>query len=299
MFISLKSMKNDNSKMVGRRLIRSYLTSVISISLVLYLVAMALFAWVNTVTLSNYFKENSVVAVILKSNTTEAQAQDLMKRIEGLDFVRKATYISREQGQKEMEALLGENFLDVFSTSPIPISLEINLKGEYFSKDSLAMVRSLLAKDPLVREVTCQESLVEAMNSNLDKIGLVVAAVIVLLLVISVALIANTVRLNIFSKRFTIHTMRLVGAKRAFIRKPFLRQAFWQGAVAALIADAAFAVTLQYIWKHTGDMLGLFNKEIIIPIFVIVFVAGILVCMLTAAYMVNKLSDISKDDLYL
>jgi cell division transport system permease protein len=292
-------MKNDNSKMVGRRLIRSYLTSVISISLVLYLVAMALFAWVNTVTLSNYFKENSVVAVILKSNTTEAQAQDLMKRIEGLDFVRKATYISREQGQKEMEALLGENFLDVFSTSPIPISLEINLKGEYFSKDSLAMVRSLLAKDPLVREVTCQESLVEAMNSNLDKIGLVVAAVIVLLLVISVALIANTVRLNIFSKRFTIHTMRLVGAKRAFIRKPFLRQAFWQGAVAALIADAAFAVTLQYIWKHTGDMLGLFNKEIIIPIFVIVFVAGILVCMLTAAYMVNKLSDISKDDLYL
>ncbi len=299
MFISLKSMKNDNSKMVGRRLIRSYLTSVISISLVLYLVAMALFAWVNTVTLSNYFKENSVVAVILKSNTTEAQAQDLMKRIEGLDFVRKATYISREQGQKEMEALLGENFLDVFSTSPIPISLEINLKGEFFSKDSLAMVRSLLAKDPLVREVTCQESLVEAMNSNLDKIGLVVAAVIVLLLVISVALIANTVRLNIFSKRFTIHTMRLVGAKRAFIRKPFLRQAFWQGAVAALIADAAFAVTLQYIWKHTGDMLGLFNKEIIIPIFVIVFVAGILVCMLTAAYMVNKLSDISKDDLYL
>ena len=292
-------MKNDNSKMVGRRLIRSYLTSVISISLVLYLVAMALFAWVNTMTLSNYFKENSVVAVILKSNATEAQAQDLMKRIEGMDFVKKATYISQEQGQKEMEELLGESFLDVFSNSPIPISLEINLKSDYFSKDSLAMVRGLLAKDPLVREVTCQESLVEAMNSNLDKIGLVVAAVIVLLLVISVALIANTVRLNIFSKRFTIHTMRLVGAKRSFIRKPFLRQAFWQGAIAAIIADIAFAVTLQYIWKHTGDMLGLFNKEVIIPIFVIVFVAGILICMLTATYMVNKLSDISKDDLYL
>lgn len=292
-------MKNDNSKMVVRRLVRSYLTSVISISLVLFLVAVALFAWINTKGLSDYFKEHAVVSVILKNNATEQQALDLKQKYEALNFVSAATYISQEQGKKEMEELLGENFLEVFTTSPIPISLEVNLKSDYFSKDSLAMVRSILAKDPLVREVNYQESLVEAMNSNLDKIGLVVAAVIVLLLVISVALIANTVRLNIFSKRFTIHTMRLVGAKRAFIRKPFLRQAFWQGAIAAIIADIAFAITLQYIWKHTGDMLGLFNKEVIIPIFAIVFVAGILICVLTAAYMVGKLSDISKDDLYL
>ena len=292
-------MKNDNSKMVGRRLIRSYLTSVISISLVLFLMALALFAWANTKSLSNYFKENSVVSVILKSNATEAQAQDLMKKIQALDFVKKAEYISREQGEEEMKHLLGDNFMEVFTTSPIPISLEVNLKSDYFAKDSIKMVRELISKEPLVREVTCQESLVEAMNSNLDKIGLVVAAVIILLLVISVALIANTVRLNIWSKRFTIHTMRLVGAKRSFIRKPFLRQAFWQGAIAALIADIFFALVLQYAWKKTGDMLGLFNKEVIIPIFAIVFVAGILICVLTASYQVGKLSDISKDDLYI
>lgn len=292
-------MKNDNSKMVGRRLIRSYLTSVISISLVLFLVAVALFAWANTKILANYFKENSVVSVILKSNATEAQAQDLMKKLQERDFVKKVQFISREQGEKEMKHLLGDDFMEVFTTSPIPISLDINLKSDYFAKDSIKMVRELISKDPLVREVTCQESLVEAMNSNLDKIGLVVAAVIILLLVISVALIANTVRLNIHSKRFTIHTMRLVGAKRSFIRKPFLRQAFWQGAIAALIADLFFALVLQYTWKHAGDMLGLFNKEVIIPIFAIVFVAGIVICVLTASYMVGKLSDISKDDLYL
>lgn len=292
-------MKNDNSKMVGRRLIRSYLTSVISISLVLFLVALALFAWANTKILANYFKENSVVSVILKSNATETQAQDLMKKLQEKDFVKKVQYISREQGEKEMKHLLGDDFMEVFTTSPIPISLDINLKSDYFAKDSIKMVRELISKDPLVREVTCQESLVEAMNSNLDKIGLVVAAVIILLLVISVALIANTVRLNIHSKRFTIHTMRLVGAKRNFIRKPFLKQAFWQGAIAALIADLFFALVLQYTWKHAGDMLGLFNKEVIIPIFAIVFVAGIVICVLTASYMVGKLSDISKDDLYL
>ena len=137
------------------------------------------------------------------------------------------------------------------------------------------------------------------MNSNLDKIGLFVATIITILLVISVALIANTVRLNIYSKRFTIHTMRLVGAKRSFIRKPFLRQAFWQGAISALIVDAAFALVLQYAWKHIGEMFGLFNNETIITIFALIFVAGVLICVCTAAYMVNKLSDISKDDLYL
>ena len=292
-------MKNDNSKMVGRRLLRSLLTSVISISLVLFVVALALFAWANTQGLSKYFKENSVVSVILKPNVTEDQAQTIQKKIETYPFIKQVKYISREQGEEEMKHLLGENFMEVFTTSPIPISLEVNLTSDYFSKDSLAMVRDILSKDPMVREVTCQESLVEAMNSNLDKIGLVVAAVIILLLVISVALIANTVRLAVFSKRFTIHTMRLVGAKRSFIRRPFIWQAFWQGVVAALIADLLFALVIQYAWKRGGDMLGLFNKEVIIPIFAILLVAGVLICTITAAFMVNKLSDISKDDLYL
>jgi cell division transport system permease protein len=137
------------------------------------------------------------------------------------------------------------------------------------------------------------------MNSNLEKIGIAVGAVIILLLVISIALIANTVRLNIFSRRFTIHAMRLVGAKRSFIRKPFTRQTFWQGVISSLIACGAFALLLQYAYKKMGDMFGLFSKEVIIPIFVIVFAAGILICVFTATYMVNKLSDISKDDLYL
>ena len=292
-------MKNDNSKIVGRRLVRSYLTSIVSISLVLFLMAIACFLWINTKGLSNYFKENSAVSVILHNSASEEQAASLMQKIENYCFVKSVKYISREQGQKEMEELLGKNFLDVFATSPIPVSLEIHLTSTHFSKDSLAVVRKVLGSEPLVREVTCQESLVEAMNSNLDKIGLVVAAIISILLIISVALIANTVRLNIYSKRFTIHTMRLVGAKRSFIHKPFLRQAFCQGAISALIADVAFALVLQYAWKHIGEMFGLFNNQTIITIFAAVFVAGVLICVCTAAYMVNKLSDISKDDLYL
>ena len=295
----LLSMKNDNSKIVGRRLVRSYLTSVISISLVLFLAAAALFAWLNTKSLSDYFKENAVVSVILGSDASEKDAEELLARCRTYSFVKNATLISREQGRKELEQMLGKDFLDVFSTSPVPISLDLNLSSGYFSKDSLDKVKKLLSADKRVREVTYQESLVEAMNSNLDTIVLVVAGIIALLLIISVALIANTVRLNIYSKRFSIHTMRLVGAKRSFIRRPFLAQALLQGAVSGLIACGAFALILQYAHKRIGDSFGLFNKELIIPIFAIVFAAGILVCVTTAAYQVNKLSDISKDDLYL
>ena len=292
-------MKNDNSKIVGRRLVRSYLTSVISISLVLLLVAATLFVWINTKSLSDYFKENAVVSVILGSDAKEEDAEELLARCRTYSFVKNATLISREQGRKELEQMLGKDFLDVFATSPIPISLDINLSSGYFSKDSLDKVKELLSADKRVREVTYQESLVEAMNSNLDTIVLVVAGIIALLLIISVALIANTVRLNIYSKRFSIHTMRLVGAKRSFIRRPFLAQALLQGAVSGLIACGAFALILQYAYKRIGDSFGLFNKELIIPIFAIVFAAGILICVTTAAYQVNKLSDISKDDLYL
>ena len=112
-------MKNDNSKMVGRRLIRSLLTSVISISLVLFVVALALFAWANTKSLSDFFKENSVVSVILRGNATESQARDLMKKIQAYPFVKNAKYISREQGEEEMKALLGEDFMDLYEDPAI------------------------------------------------------------------------------------------------------------------------------------------------------------------------------------
>ena len=292
-------MKNDNSKIVGRRLVRSYLTSVISISLVLFLVAVALFVWLNTKSLSDYFKENSVVSVILKKDAGEQDAAQLASQYETYNFVKKVSVISREQGREELEEMLGKDFLEVFATSPIPVSLDVNLAAGYFSKDSLQMVKNILSADSRVREVTWQESLVEAMNSNLDTIGMVVAGIIVLMLIISVALITNTVRLNIYSKRFTIHTMRLVGAKRSFIRRPFVRQGLLQGAVAGLIADGAFALALYYAHKHMGDTFGLFNKELIITIFAVVFAAGILICASTAAYQAGRLSDISKDDLYL
>ena len=144
--------------------------------------------------------------------------------------------MSREQGAKEMTDLLGEDFLNVFEAAPIPVSVDVTLKADYVSSDSLEVVKNEIMKSPLVDEVVYQQFLVDKLNTNLRKISMVLGVFIVLLLFISFVLINNTVRLNVFSRRFTIHTMRLVGATKSFIRAPFMVQAVFQGLFSALLA---------------------------------------------------------------
>ena len=291
-------MKNDKN-IALKRLVRSYLSSVISISLVLLLIASVCFIGANAKIISDYLKENTVLSVILQQDIEEDEAKDLAGRIGNMPFVREAEYISKERGQEEMKKLLGEDFLDVFEASPIPISIDVKLCSEWFSKDSIQVASRMFSEIGEVREVSYQESLVDALNSNLESIGVGVAIVTALLLFISMVLIGNTVRLHIHSRRFSIHTMRLVGAKRSFIRRPFLRQAAVQGAVAGLIADGAFATILHFLHREIGDTFGLFDNNLIIAIFAVVLATGIVICALTAAVMVSRMADISKDDLYI
>jgi cell division transport system permease protein len=291
-------MAKNEKNIIARRLAHSYLSSVLSISLVLYLVAIMIFLGINAKNLSDYFKENAVVSVILEPQADEAGAIKLESKLDSLHFVKETKYISREQGHQEMKALLGENFLDIFEVNPIPISIDLNLVSEYFSKDSIAAIEMQLMSIPLVREVTYQESLVEILNANLEKIGIVMAVVMLLLLIISFALINNTVRLNIYAKRFTIHTMRMVGAKRSFIRRPFMWQGFWQGVVAAIIADMLFAITIYYADRSFGELFGIFDKNLVLAVFGAVLLVGLFICVASAFVVVNKLAYISKDELY-
>ncbi|MBQ7222141.1 MAG: permease-like cell division protein FtsX [Bacteroidales bacterium] len=291
-------MARKEKTIINRRLVQSYLSSTISISLVLYLVGIACFVGFNAKGVSNYFKENTVVSVILKSGTTEEKALQFEKELSEKEFVKTAEYISKERGYQEMKDLLGDNFLDVFEVNPIPISIDLNLNAEYCSSDSLAMIKESLSKMSLVKEVTYQESLVEMLNANLNKIGIVMSIAIILLLFISFVLIGNTVRLNVYAKRFTIHTMRLVGAKKNFIRKPFVKQAAMQGVVAALVAIILLGATLLYAKKHASAIFAMFDSSLLLVIFAVVMLVGILICMIAAWYVVGKVAYLSKDDLY-
>lgn len=281
-----------------RRLANAYLSSVISISLVLLLVGLASMLLVNAKGVSNYFKENMQVTVMMKQNVTEEEAVEFQDVLDGERFIGSTTLVTREQGRREMEDLLGEDFLDIFETSPIPVSIEVTLKADYVSVDSLEVVKEAISASDLVDEVEYQSSLVDALNANLNRISMIMGVFIALLLFISYVLINNTVRLNVFSRRFTIHTMKLVGATRSFIRAPFLVQAAFQGVFSAFIAIIALVGILYFMRSEFEQLFEIFRLDLLLTVMAIVLVSGLVICMTSTWFVVNRLVSLRKDDLY-
>ena len=289
--------KTDN-KIMRRRIANAYLSSVISISLVLLLVGVASMLLVNARGVSDYFKENMQISVLMKQDVSDADALEYRDLLEQERYIKSTTFISREQGQRELADQLGEDFLDVFETSPIPVSVDVTLKAEYVSADSLAMVSKEIAKSSLVDEVVYQQSLVDALNANLGRISVIIAVFIGLLLFISFVLINNTVRLNVFARRFTIHTMKLVGATKSFIRAPFLVQSAFQGVFYAMIANIVLVVMLFVMRNELEQLFRIFRMDLLLVVMGIVLVCGILICLVSTWFVVNKLVALKKDELY-
>lgn len=276
----------------------AYLSSVISISLVLLLVGVASMLLVNAKSVSDYFKENMQVSVLMKQNVSDEAVLGFKDELDGERYIKSTVFVSREQGQRELAAQLGEDFLDVFETSPIPVSVDVTLDARYVSADSLEMVRTEISASPFVDEVVYQRSLVDALNANLSRISLILGVFIALLLFISFVLINNTVRLNVFARRFTIHTMKLVGATRSFIRAPFLVQSAFQGLFSAFIA-IIILVGLMFLMRSSfAQLFEIFRLELLLIVIGIVIAAGLIICLASTYFVVNKLISLRKDELY-
>ena len=291
-------MAESNKHIIRRRLIKSYATSVISIAMVLFLLASAAIFSINAANLGNYFKENMSFSVFFKQSTSEREATSFLNKISNRDFVKDCRYISKEEGEKEMETLLGEDFLEVFESSPIPISLELHLNAGVVTRDSLETIKREILSDPFVEDVVYQANMVEALNANLKKVTEVIAAFAVILLAISFALISNTVRLNIHTRRFTIHTMSLVGAKRSFIARPFVLRAILQGFVASAMADGVLLLAMSRISEKSEILPQVMDTGTTHLVLACTILAGILICVISTAIVVSKIAYISKDDLY-
>ena len=291
-------MANGEKRTVRRRIVNAYISSVISISLVLLLVGVAGLLLVNARSVSDYFKENMQVSVMLNPDVSDDRASGFQSELEMMPFIRSTEFISKEQGAEEMSELLGEDFLKVFDTAPIPVSIDVTLDAAYVSADSLEVVRKTIMASPLVDEVVYQQSLVEALNANLSKISSVLAVFIVLLLFISFVLINNTVRLSVFDKRFVIHTMKMVGATRSFIRAPFLVQAFFQGIFAAIMAIIMLLAVLFVIRSEFMQMFEIFSLDLLLVVMGIVIASGVVICLSSTWFVVGKLVSLSKDELY-
>ncbi|MCI6319436.1 MAG: permease-like cell division protein FtsX [Bacteroidales bacterium] len=289
---------NDN-KILRKRYVRAFLSSVASIALVLFLVGIAATLLVSQKSITGYLKENMQVSVMMKPQVGESAALKCKKTIDGMAFTKSSSYISKEQGAKEMASLLGEDFLDVFETSPIPISVNLTLKADYVTADSLEVVKSRLGALKEVSEVVCQQSLVEALNSNLNKISIFLAALISLLLFISFVLINNTVRLSVHSRRFTIHTMKMVGATKAFIRRPFVLESIFQGLFASFLAVIFILCSLVFLKGQFSQLFSVFTIGMLLTVILIVVGAGLLICTLSTVVTVNKLVGLDKAELYI
>ena len=291
-------MAKGEKRAVRRRIVNAYVSSVISISLVLLLVGVASLLLVNARSVSDYFKENMQVSVMLKPDVSDEEAARFQTALENMSFIRNSEFISRERGAREMAELLGDDFLRVFDTAPIPVSIDVTLDADYVSADSLEVVKKAVSASPLVDEVVYQQSLVEALNANLSKISSVLAIFIALLLFISFVLINNTVRLSVFDRRFSIHTMKMVGATRGFIRAPFLVQALFQGLFSAILAIIMLLAILFVVRSEFVQLFEIFRMELLLSVMGIVTVCGVAICMTSTLFVVNRLISLNKDELY-
>ena len=281
-----------------RRLVSAWISTVVSLSLVLLLVGVGTLLVVNAREVGRYFKENLQINVLLKEQVTEEEALAYESRVASIPGVRATHYISREQGAEEMARLLGKDFLSVFESAPIPISIDVNLQAEYVSSDSLEVVKAQLAKSSLVEEGVYQTSLVDALNQNLQRISLALTLMVAVLLFISFVLIGNTVRLDLFNRRFSIYTMHLVGATRAYIRAPFVGRAALQGIFAALIAILLLVGGLFVLRDEFAQMFKIFTLDSLLLTMGVMLLVGLGVATLSTFVVVNRLVGYNRDQLY-
>lgn len=295
-------MAQQEKNIIGKQLIHSYLSSVISISLVLFLVGTTGLLVVNARQVSDYFREHIGVTVVLAADAKDADSTLMLMQLKAapfaVDAVKQAAYISREEGKAEMSDLLGPDFLSVFDYNPLPASIELRLRPAYVQQDSLAQLTTSLMALSYVEEVTYQAPLVEAVNRNIEKMGMVLAAVTLVLLLISISLIHNTIQLSVYARRFTIYTMRLVGATRRFIRRPFMGKATLQGLIAGLIAVLLLLGVLLLLQRDFPGILMLVSRRVLLGVMGGMVLLGIFLCRISTFFVVNKVARADASSIY-
>lgn len=287
--------KEDISK---GRLRSSYLTQIVSISLVLFLLGLLGFVLINARELSDYFRESLSFSVMLDEDAKEADIRMLQKDLDAKHFVKSTEYISKEQAAENLREDLGEDFLTFMGYNPLLPSIDVYLLADYTHPDSVLNIERYLMEYDVVNEVYFQESFLHLINENVKKISAFLLIFSGLLLFISLTIINNTIRLSVYSKRFIIRTMQLVGATRSFIRKPFLLRSVVHGIIAALLAIVLLMAILFFVEKEFYLLFTLQDIGLIIYLFGGIIAIGILINLVSTFFSVTKYLGISEDKLY-
>ncbi|MFN4235299.1 MAG: cell division protein FtsX [Bacteroidia bacterium] len=291
-------MAIGNEKYARRKAQSSYFSTVISISLVLFMLGTLGLIVLHAKKLSDYVKENIGFSIILKENVKEVDIVQLQKSLDAANYVKSTEYITKEKAAESLKNDLGEDFISFLGYNPLLASIEVRLKAEYANNDSIAWIERDLLSNTKVKEVIYQKSLISMVNENIKKISLVMLGFSALLLVISIALINNTIRLSIYSKRFLIKSMQLVGATKSFIRRPFVIKGIMQGIYAGIIAVALLVGVLYLAQREIPELLFLQDEKLIGILFVFVILLGVLISWFSTYLAVRKYLRLKTDDLY-
>jgi cell division transport system permease protein len=283
---------------LNNRIFKSYLTSTISISMILFLIGLLGVVLLNAERLAKYVRENIGVTLVLNDDVQEKDVADLEKALSISGFVKSVEYVNKETAAERLKKDLGEDFTGFLGYNPLLASMDVKLNAAYTNPESLKLLEAKFLEFPQIKEISFQKDLVSTINENVKKIGLILVFFSGLLLFIFSALINNTIRISIYSQRFIINTMLLVGATDRFIRTPFIRRSIWYGIIGALAANALlFVLILSYASELTG-IINLDDFRILGIVFLADLLLGVLISWGSTYLAVNKFIRLKFDELY-
>ena len=291
-------MSKKETNITKRRLRSSYLTSVISISLVLFMLGMLGLLVLNAKRLSEYVKENIGFSVILKENVKEVDVILLQKSLDATEYVKSTKYITKEEAAEELRQELGEDFIEFLGFNPLLASIEVHMYAEYANQDSIEVMEKDFEQYEQIKEIFYQKSLISLVNENIRRISIVILIFSGLLFLVAITLINSTIRLSVYSKRFLINTMQLVGATRGFIRRPFLYKSAGNGVIAALLATGFLTGVLYGAQKEFKEIISFQDIEIVGILFFSVLLFGIIINWILTFFAVSKYLRMKADKLY-
>jgi len=281
-----------------RRLISSYFSVVLSIALVLFLLGLLGMLVLNAKKVSDHFKEQVVLTIYLKDTAKDVETKQLEKSLAMADYVKSTEYVSKEQAAEFMKAENGEDFMDFVGYNPLQNSIDVHLKADYVTSDHLEKISEEALGKNFVDEVTYDNDLVTLMNNNVKKISFWILIISGIFTLIAVLLINSSIRLAVYSKRFTIKTMQMVGATKQFIRRPFVWKSVRLGIIGGFLALIGMGIVLYYLNRTFPELELLSNQVMIALLFTFVFILGIIITWISTHIATQRFLNLKTDQLY-
>jgi cell division transport system permease protein len=288
----------EGNKLAKKAIRSSYLSSIVSISLVLFLIGILGVLILNAKRLSDYLKENFQITIVLNDNAKDEEINTLLASISSNGFIKSATLVTKEAAAKELSAELGEDFVSFLGKNPLSNTIDVSFKAAFADNEIIEKFVAAYSGNKNIKEIRYENSLMETINKNIRRIGLIILGFGALLFFIMGVLINHTIRLSLYARRMLIKSMQLVGATRSFIRKPFLKKGILSGLYGAIIANLFLIGLLYFAQKQVPELFGIQDVKLVLTLLGSVIIAGILISGVSTLLAVNKYLRKSADELF-